>query len=130
MPIELLKVVWRPIVEITILTVALYYAFLFVRGTRGWPVVLGLIGLAEITEGSPRRQTDPTWELFALEGKQFWPYVHGSLMLLAAVGVCVGFVASVMYLVQTYRLKTKRLPGKGLKGAEQSVFPESCGNDH
>src|SRR5439155_20454918 len=38
-----------------------------------WPVVLGLIGLAEITEGSPRRQTEPTWELFALEGKQFWP---------------------------------------------------------
>src|SRR5439155_1537238 len=48
---------------------------------------------------------------FSLEGKQFWPVLHGTLMLLAAVGVSVGFVASVMYLVQTRRLKTKRLPG-------------------
>src|SRR5438094_3647954 len=46
-----------------------------------WPLVLALIGLAEVTEGSPQRPTEPTWELFALEGKQFWPYLHGSLML-------------------------------------------------
>ena len=50
-----------------------------------------------------------------LEGKQFWPIFHGALMLLAAVGVSVGFIASVMYLVQVHRLKTKQLPGKGLK---------------
>jgi diadenylate cyclase len=28
-------------VEITILTVTFYYAFMFIRGTRGWPVVIG-----------------------------------------------------------------------------------------
>jgi diadenylate cyclase len=28
-------------VEISILTVTFYYAFMFIRGTRGWPVVLG-----------------------------------------------------------------------------------------
>src|ERR1043165_198077 len=47
--IELLKHAWRPVVEVVILTIAIYYAFMFVRGTRGWPGVIGfpvLIGLA------------------------------------------------------------------------------------
>jgi diadenylate cyclase len=34
---------WRPLVEITILAVALYYILIFVRGTRGWPVVIGFV---------------------------------------------------------------------------------------
>ena len=37
------------------------------------------------------------------------------LILLATVGVCVGFLASVMYLIQAYRLRTKAPPGQGLK---------------
>lgn len=32
---------WRPAVEIFILAVVIYYALMFVRGTRGWPVVIG-----------------------------------------------------------------------------------------
>lgn len=32
---------WRPAVEILILAVLIYYAFRIVRGTRGWPVVIG-----------------------------------------------------------------------------------------
>lgn len=32
---------WRPALEIFILAVAIYYAMRFVRGTRGWPVVIG-----------------------------------------------------------------------------------------
>jgi diadenylate cyclase len=36
---------WRPAVEILILTVAIYYAFRFVRGTRGAPVVTGFLVL-------------------------------------------------------------------------------------
>jgi diadenylate cyclase len=36
-----LQYVGRFIVEITILTVTFYYAFMFIRGTRGWPVVIG-----------------------------------------------------------------------------------------
>jgi diadenylate cyclase len=32
---------WRFVVEVTILTVTFYYAFMFIRGTRGWPVVIG-----------------------------------------------------------------------------------------
>jgi diadenylate cyclase len=34
---------WRPAVEILILAVLIYYGFRFVRGTRGWPVVIGFV---------------------------------------------------------------------------------------
>jgi len=36
---------WRPMVEILILTVVIYYAIRFVRGTRGAPVVTGFLFL-------------------------------------------------------------------------------------
>ena len=39
------QVAWRPAVEILILAVGLYYAFLFIRGTRGAPVVTGFMAL-------------------------------------------------------------------------------------
>jgi diadenylate cyclase len=35
--------IWRPVVEIWILTVVIYYALRFVRGTRGAPVVTGFL---------------------------------------------------------------------------------------
>jgi diadenylate cyclase len=34
---------WRPVLEIAILSVAIYFSFKFVRGTRGAPVVYGFI---------------------------------------------------------------------------------------
>lgn len=34
---------WRPALEIFILAVAIYYATRFLRGTRGWPIVIGLV---------------------------------------------------------------------------------------
>lgn len=34
---------WRPVLEILILAVLIYYAFRFLRGTRGWPVVIGFV---------------------------------------------------------------------------------------
>ncbi len=45
--------VWRPALEILILAVGIYYVSRFVRGTRGWPVVIGfvivLLALALVT---------------------------------------------------------------------------------
>jgi diadenylate cyclase len=38
-----LQNLWRPALEILILTVGIYYAFRFVRGTRGAPVVTGFL---------------------------------------------------------------------------------------
>jgi diadenylate cyclase len=44
---------WRPALEILVLAVAIYYTSRFLRGTRGWPVVIGfvivLLALALIT---------------------------------------------------------------------------------
>jgi ABC-type transport system involved in cytochrome c biogenesis permease subunit len=80
------------------------------------PVVLGLVALADLFHrpAGPRSPT-VSWEFLALEGKQFWPIAHGLLLILAAVGVCVGFVASVMYLAQVYRLRKKMPPGQGMR---------------
>ena len=36
---------WRPALEILILAVGIYYTTRFVRGTRGWPVVIGFVVL-------------------------------------------------------------------------------------
>jgi len=38
-----LQIVWRPVVEILILTVVIYYVLRFIRGTRGAPVVTGFL---------------------------------------------------------------------------------------
>jgi diadenylate cyclase len=43
--LPLIDRLWRPALEILILAVGLYYAFIFVRRTRGWPVVTGFLGL-------------------------------------------------------------------------------------
>lgn len=34
---------WQPVVEILIIAVLIYFALKFVRGTRGWPVVIGFV---------------------------------------------------------------------------------------
>lgn len=39
--LEILQDSWRPALEILILAVGIYFATRFVRGTRGWPVVIG-----------------------------------------------------------------------------------------
>ena len=46
---SLLQIAWRPAVEITILTVGIYYAYTFVRRTRGAPVVNGFLVLLALT---------------------------------------------------------------------------------
>ena len=50
----------------------------------------------------------PAWA----SGERFWGAIHGTLILLAAVGVSVGFLASVMYLIQARRLRKKLNPGR------------------
>src|SRR3954467_1377916 len=47
--IDLLKNGGRPVVEGVILTIAIFFAFMFVRGTRGWPVVIGFLVLIGLT---------------------------------------------------------------------------------
>ena len=40
---------WRPALEILLLAVGIYYALMFVRGTRGWSVVIGFMLLVLVT---------------------------------------------------------------------------------
>ena len=39
--------------------------------------------------------------------------MHGLVLLLGTVTVCIGFLAGVMYLVQSYALKHARSPSNG-----------------
>jgi ABC-type uncharacterized transport system permease subunit len=97
------------------LILAIFYLYGTIHHRRlAWglfvlPLILGLIGLAVLQRepnGSPDNQAG--WE-------RIWGMAHGVLVLLAAVGVCVGFIASVMYLVQLRRLRAKAAPGHGMK---------------
>jgi ABC-type transport system involved in cytochrome c biogenesis permease subunit len=75
------------------------------------PVVLVLGGLAWFFQGEGDQSNAADW----LNASSLWSGLHGFLLLLAGVGVSVGFVASVMYLFQAHRLKAKAAPGHGLK---------------
>ena len=103
----------------SLLFLALILAVFYLYGTvhhskQAWglfvlPLMLGLIGLGVfLYDPGTMREGDPMWG-------RFWGMAHGVLVLLAAVGVCVGFIASVMYLVQLRRLQAKLPPGKGMK---------------
>lgn len=70
------------------------------------PVVLGLVLLATVFDHV---------SLGPWHTERFWGMFHGGLLLFAAVGVCVGFVASAMYLVHARQLRVKTLPDDGLR---------------
>lgn len=69
------------------------------------PLVLTLIAIAELL---PTRTLE-AWDISRFWG-HFWGVLHGVLLLVASAGVTVGFIASVMYLVQARRLQQKRIP--------------------
>jgi ABC-type transport system involved in cytochrome c biogenesis permease subunit len=77
------------------------------------PIVLGLVLLAAAF-GQPPRE-DATADLYSLDAGTFWLRLHVALFVLAATGISVAFIASLMYLVQAQRLKAKALPTQGLK---------------
>ena len=62
------------------------------------PLVLAVIALAEGASHEP---------FAAQQASHFWSNLHGVLMMLATVTVCVGFLAGLMYLIQSWRLKNK-----------------------
>lgn len=71
------------------------------------PVVLALIGLAYALQNAQAFQRD--------RALQLWGLAHGILLMLGVVVVSFGFVAGLMYLVQSYRLKHKIQPGTLLR---------------
>src|SRR5262249_31143278 len=77
------------------------------------PVVLSLILLAAYW-GQPGPGMSGM-SLPEADSGRFWLQLHVILFVLAATGISVAFVASIMYLLQAGRLKTKVLPNRGLK---------------
>ena len=63
------------------------------------PAVLGLIGAPPFASKVP---------LATFQAPRFWGRVHGLFLMLGTVAVLLGFVAGLMYLVQSYRLKHKK----------------------
>jgi ABC-type transport system involved in cytochrome c biogenesis permease subunit len=73
------------------------------------PVVSILVGLSFAFY----RRGDSSSDWYS--GEHVWGAVHGILVLAASVGITVAFLASVMYLVQSRRLRMKRNPLGGLR---------------
>jgi ABC-type transport system involved in cytochrome c biogenesis permease subunit len=79
------------------------------------PLIIGLVVLG-LLFGQPEERG--LWQHSyqpETAGGRLWGPVHAILILLATVGVCIGFLASLMYLIQAHRLRAKILPGTGLK---------------
>ncbi|HEX3998637.1 MAG TPA: cytochrome c biogenesis protein CcsA [Pirellulales bacterium] len=70
------------------------------------PLALGLIGAAKFANREPFAQSPAA---------RVWGTIHGTFWLLGAVAVIVGFVAGLMYLLQSRRLKHKLQPTPGLR---------------
>ena len=65
------------------------------------PVVLGLIGAAQVSSRSPFPQSPAT---------QIWGAVHGSFNLAASVAVAIGGLTGCLWLIQAGRLARKQPP--------------------
>src|SRR5438046_5426568 len=85
---------------------AIFYLYGSVHhGRQAWgifvlPLVLALVGLANAFGAPTGPEGDRVTGLFSLDDRELLGIAHAILLILAAVGVCVAFVASLMYLVQ------------------------------
>lgn len=77
------------------------------------PVIIGLVGISFLLLHSDENGSALNALGWAY-GERFWGAIHGLLILGAAIGVSVAFVASVMYLIQARRIRHKILPGRGV----------------
>jgi ABC-type transport system involved in cytochrome c biogenesis permease subunit len=105
----MLFVAW--VLAIFYLTGAIHYRRL-TWGVFVLPLVLGLLALGVLL-GQPPADQKGLWQ--EEMPHRLWGPVHAVLILLATVGVCVAFLASLMYLLQSRRLRTKALPGEGMR---------------
>ena len=70
------------------------------------PAVLALIGISTLASEEP---------LASFEAPRVWGLVHGVFLLLGTIAVLLGFLAGLMYLLQSRRLKQKRSIREGLR---------------
>ena len=65
------------------------------------PLTLVLIAAAQLASRAP---------FAAAETSRVWGMIHAGALLLGTVAVCIGFLAGLMYLIQSYRLKRSLPP--------------------
>lgn len=97
---------WASVSALALACVYLFATFTAPRQSIGLfllPLVLALIGVASVASDRP---------ISADRATDFWGSAHGLLLVLATVAVIVGFLAGVMYLIQSWRLK-HNLPSRG-----------------
>jgi ABC-type transport system involved in cytochrome c biogenesis permease subunit len=96
---------WYLVAAWALVVVYLYLAVLRPKAPFGLfllPLTLGLIGAATFLAPSQPLARGPA--------SKIWGAIHGVSIMLAVVAVLVGFMAGLMYLGQSRRLKHKRLP--------------------
>lgn len=101
---------WYLVAAWALVVIYLYLAIAHPRYPIGLfvlPLVLGLIGVATFLAD---RQPFPL-----TQASQVWGAIHGGFLAAGTVAVIVGFVAGLMYLAQTYRLKRKLPPPKNFE---------------
>jgi Cytochrome C assembly protein len=67
------------------------------------PVILALIGLASVVRNTPPFEPETTIGV--------WKTIHGISLLVGTTFICLGVAFGSMYLVQSYRLKSKNRKG-------------------
>ena len=70
------------------------------------PAVLALVAGGQFASTTP---------LATFQAPRLWGRIHGVFLMLGTVAVLLGFLAGLMYLIQSYRLKHKLATGKGLR---------------
>lgn len=93
---------WYLVAAWLLAAIYLYLTLHFPRTAVGLFVLPLVLGLVVVAARFASRQPFPQ-----TKASQFWGILHGSFLLLGTVAVFVGFIAGLMNLVQSYRLKHK-----------------------
>ncbi|REK12766.1 MAG: hypothetical protein DWQ37_11095 [Planctomycetota bacterium] len=96
---------WFLVAAWLVIVAFLYLSYYYPRAALGLymlPMAVALVVAASFADSEP---------LAASEASQVWGAVHGFALLAGTLTVMVGFVAGLLYLVQSYRLKNK-VPAK------------------
>jgi ABC-type uncharacterized transport system permease subunit len=88
-----------------------YFAALFYIPRSPTGIVLLPIALA-LMLSSHWASTEP---IASAQPQHIWGTIHGILLLAGTVSVCIGFLAGLMYLAQSYALKRARSSANGLR---------------
>lgn len=100
---------WCLVAAWSLVAAYLYLSFYYPRAPLGLymlPLAMALVVAAAFADRTP---------FAAHQAHQAWGAVHGIALLAGTLAVMVGFVAGVMYLVQSNRLKLKRPPSPGYR---------------